>query len=884
MPSSEDDRLRGICPNCLKASGGIFPCPSCGFVPEADPAGWNRLRPGTLLQGRYLIGGVLGRGGFGITYRGKDMELELPLAIKEYFPAGLAARESTSRRVSPSGSEDEEDFRQGMDRFLEEAKLLARFENHPTIVSVRDHFRANGTAFMVMPLLEGVTFGRYLQNLGGRIPFSQAVSILMPVMDALHEVHAAGFIHRDVSPDNIFVTTSGQVRLLDFGAAKTAAALAGQRSHSIVLKKGYSPPEQYQSRGNLGPWTDVYGLGATLWRAVTGQVPPDAMDRLEEENLNPPSRLGISIPPEAEKALVRSLSIAPRDRPQSVRELQEFLFAKGGEKESPLPGSAGEGASVPRSQENGEEIPSRGTCSAGRTGRGDGPAGGFPPAEKGRISAESGPAPGASSTFPKKGFRILPLLFALGGAVLMVLFALAWVFSDRPGRDPSPVVAISPSPVEESAERASGTEEEVLQAEPEEPEEISPTASVPEEDPGQVVVRYYHFLENKRYRDAYALLSENRRSGISFGAWVAGYGQTVEQDPEQVDVIESGADRAKVRFLLRATERTDKPDVLRESRYEGVWRLIPVAGRWELDSASVHLLNRKYVSSLVGGEPVAREEPPMDARAFPEETPTPRPQTIIPTETPPSPTPQRSIRPTVVPHTPDETQAGVSPRKSGSSPTPETRGSGSGGEDPLAEGFRLFQSRRYAQAAPLLEEAIGRGSNDIRAYKALAVAYMEQGNYEKAVETARRSVLADPSDGDMKRIAAIAYYRMGEKDRAISAMEKAVHSASGDFRSRKLLTQLLIQAGRYREAMESCKTAISLNPNDPEVHYWKACLHLDDKTMVGAYEEYEILRRLGSPLARKLEKAFPENGGSPSQAQLSEIDRALADFRQASAP
>ena len=273
------------CPFCLENIEGSFPCPLCGFSPEDDQWGWNRLAPGTLLQDRYLVGGVLGRGGFGITYRGKDLKLGLPVAIKEYFPGGIAARESTSRQVAPSRRDDEADFVKGMDRFLEEANLLARFEDHPTIVSVRDHFRANGTVYMVMPLLQGVTLATYLANKGGRLPWKQALGILVPVMDALEEVHRAGWVHLDVSPDNLFITQTGQVRLLDFGAAKVSAGLAMQRSHSVVLKKGYAPPEQYQTQGKLGPWTDVYGLAATLYRCVVGQAPPDALDRLGEEAL-----------------------------------------------------------------------------------------------------------------------------------------------------------------------------------------------------------------------------------------------------------------------------------------------------------------------------------------------------------------------------------------------------------------------------------------------------------------------------------------------------------------------------------------------------------------------------------------------------------------------
>lgn len=320
--------LEGLCPNCLAPHEGNGPCLHCGYISQQGQGDWNRLRPGALLRERYLIGGILGRGGFGITYRGKDIELDMPLAIKEYFPAGLAARESSTREVYFSSKEDMDGFRQGMEKFLEEARVLARYENDSSIVSVRDHFRDNGTAYMVMPLLMGTTLKEYLEKHGEILPFDEAMQILSPIMDALDRIHADGFIHRDISPDNIFLTRAGQAKLLDFGAAKSALSLMARQSHSIILKKGYSPVEQYQTRGALGPWTDVYGMAATLYRMVTGQLPPDSLDRLSDGALLTPTRLGHPIPPRAELALLRALAVNPKDRPQSMMEFKEGLNGK----------------------------------------------------------------------------------------------------------------------------------------------------------------------------------------------------------------------------------------------------------------------------------------------------------------------------------------------------------------------------------------------------------------------------------------------------------------------------------------------------------------------------------------------------------------------------
>jgi serine/threonine protein kinase len=856
MSSAEDERLKGLCPNCLEPNGGTFPCPACGFVPSEEQEGWNRLRPGTLLQDRYLIGGILGRGGFGITYRGKDLRLELPLAIKEYFPAGLAARESTSRQVSASGSEDAEDFRQGMDRFLDEAKLLARFESHPTIVSVRDHFRANGTAYMVMPLLEGVTFERYLKNKGGRIPFEQALSILMPVMDALEQVHAAGLIHRDVSPDNIFITTSGQIRLLDFGAAKTAAALAARRSHSIVLKKGYSPPEQYQSRGNLGPWTDVYGLAATLYRAVTGQIPPDAMDRIDEDILVAPGTLGIPFPPSAEAGLLQGLAISSKNRPQSIREFQDYLM-----------GSASPAAGIPSP---GASRGSGGTAGMlAAPGVPDSPTA-FVPAAPGSsrpsdspssvpgapVSPATGAAPGRA---PSRAPKFLLLGGVLAAALLGAAFFLLGGSEEKKTVPPSDSVVAEASPAPKAFAPT---------AEPTEPPKVAPR-----EDPTRVVLQFYRFLDGGRLRDAYALLSQGKRAKVPYDVWASGYGQTESQQPEQINLIEAGPDRAKVRFVLHAVDRTSRAGVLVDRRYEGIWRLVPVDGRWRMDSASVRLITHKYV--MTEGEPDAEESGqagvPLKGRVVAEdasdgdegyssgsgEAPSAKvgaaPRPPVPTAVPrqPVPTKRPAAPPVKVP-----------------------------GGNSLAEGLRLFKARQYAQAAPILERAIAGGNNDIRVYRALALAYMEQGAYDRAVDVTKNSILADPSNPEMRRIAAMAYYRKGDRERAVDAAERAVHVDRRDFESWKFLAELLIRAGHSSsEAAKACAGAIGVNPNDPEVRYWRACLSLEEKSLEGARPDYEALRRMGSPLADKLRPAFPEDGSSSASQVMEQINRILSDFK-----
>jgi serine/threonine protein kinase len=202
-----------------------------------------------------------------------------------------------------------EQFAYGLDRFLDEARALARFDQHPGIVTVKSFFRAHGTGYCVMDYVEGLTLRQYLERQpGGRIPVEQAWRLLQPVMDALRAVHKEGLLHRDLAPDNIYITRDGRVKLLDFGAARFAAG-EHSRSLSIILKPGYAPEEQYRTRGKQGPWTDVYGLAATLYRAITGTVPPEALDRLDQDDLVAPSRLGIGITAGQEEVLLKALAV-----------------------------------------------------------------------------------------------------------------------------------------------------------------------------------------------------------------------------------------------------------------------------------------------------------------------------------------------------------------------------------------------------------------------------------------------------------------------------------------------------------------------------------------------------------------------------------------------
>ncbi len=260
--------IERLCYGCFQEKEPGIPCPHCGFN-EKDEQPYLALPLGTILNGRYLIGKVLGIGGFGITYLGYDLTLEIKVAIKEYMPSALATRHPDHYSVALTGRV-EEDYQYGMERFLDEAKILAKLQNTPHIVSVQNYFKENGTAYFVMEYIDGMSLKAYLAKNGDKIPYNQAIAILQPIMQALVQVHAMNLLHRDISPDNIYITSKGESRLLDFGAARFA--LGDGKSVSVILKHGYAPEEQYSSHGNQGPWTDVYAMGATMYRCITGQL------------------------------------------------------------------------------------------------------------------------------------------------------------------------------------------------------------------------------------------------------------------------------------------------------------------------------------------------------------------------------------------------------------------------------------------------------------------------------------------------------------------------------------------------------------------------------------------------------------------------------------
>ena len=281
------------------------------------------LRAGTVLNNRYIVGRVLGQGGFGITYVAFDSQLQAKVAVKEYMPSDMATRvEGTT--VSIMMDTRAEDFTYGAERFQEEARTLAKFIGHPNIAGVSSYFDENDTSYFVMDYIEGVSFKSYIANNGGKVSVDETLNVMIPVLRALTAVHAEGFIHRDVTPDNIYISKDGNVKLLDFGSARYSI---GDKSKSldVILKVGYAPKEQYIRRGRQGPFTDVYSCAACFYAALTGYLPPESLERLDHDELVPVSQAGVDIPEWLDKAILKGLAVQPEDRFQSAAEFLDAI-------------------------------------------------------------------------------------------------------------------------------------------------------------------------------------------------------------------------------------------------------------------------------------------------------------------------------------------------------------------------------------------------------------------------------------------------------------------------------------------------------------------------------------------------------------------------------
>jgi len=325
-----------ICPSCFREYEGAK-CPHCNGAHNHE----HQLPVGTLLRDRYKIGKVLGQGGFGITYIAWDTLMHRTVAVKEFYPSGTVFRRSQrSLELECVSKELVPHYEYSKERFLREAGALVKFQSIPQVVDILDFARENGTAYIIMEYVKGVDLRKYILRKGRCLTVTETFRILRPVMEALAQVHRGGIVHRDISPDNIILDPMGGAKLLDFGAVRSVMAPDVEKdldkSTEAIVKHGFAPIEQYNTRGGLGPWTDEYAMCATIWYCLTGKVPDDASIRMSEET-DPDWCTIPDLPEHQQKALTKGFSRRAKDRFRSMDELLAALFPEPPVPEPPVP-------------------------------------------------------------------------------------------------------------------------------------------------------------------------------------------------------------------------------------------------------------------------------------------------------------------------------------------------------------------------------------------------------------------------------------------------------------------------------------------------------------------------------------------------------------------
>ena len=313
------------CYNCMKeyqGRGNI--CPWCGYDQTSGPKELYYLSPGVVLANRYTVGVQINTGGFGIIYKAWDNTLDKMVAIKEYFPGGIANRIPGKKEVLVYSPKNMKEYQRGKEKFLNEARTVAKFNNHPNILDVYDFFEDNNTAYMIMDFLDGMSYKDYIRKKGGTDDVETAVNVTLCVLDALKVVHKAGILHRDINPSNIFICRTGEVKLIDFGASRIE-----NTDMTRILTPHYAPPEQYTTKGKEGAYTDLYALGATLYTALTGVKPEESTDRQTEDHLKAPREIRPEIPEYVSNAVMRAMAVNPQLRYQNADQFKNALLNKG---------------------------------------------------------------------------------------------------------------------------------------------------------------------------------------------------------------------------------------------------------------------------------------------------------------------------------------------------------------------------------------------------------------------------------------------------------------------------------------------------------------------------------------------------------------------------
>ena len=306
-----------LCMGCMnQIEDHLAACPYCGFHEAAFKQESYYLDPGTIVGGRYILGRVLSYGGHTISYLGMDAQAGRKVIVKEYLPSDFSTRSEGEKEVTIYSGDGQIQFERGLTNFLNEANRIQHLQHPEGIARIYDCMAENDTGYVISEYVEGQTLKEVLEA-GKKYSVNEARAFMKKILRGLAEVHKLNIVHCDISPETIMITSSGEIKLLDFGAARYVTT-ANSKSLSIILKRGYAPEEQYRSRGVRGPWTDVYALGAVMYRMITGVIPQESVERVLAEELKEPSRLGVSIPENTENALMNALNIYQAERTPSA--------------------------------------------------------------------------------------------------------------------------------------------------------------------------------------------------------------------------------------------------------------------------------------------------------------------------------------------------------------------------------------------------------------------------------------------------------------------------------------------------------------------------------------------------------------------------------------
>lgn len=310
---------RSLCGNCFSPMKGDK-CKKCGYTETRTFSEHDALPVGTKLNGRYIIGKILGRGGFGITYLAYDENESKAVAVKEYYP-DAAVRAEDNISVEPMTSYQSDEFSEGLERFFREADIIRSFRESTDILGLYDVFRMNGTAYYAMEFFNGISLKSYISG-GKKLTEGQAVNIAEQLLPALSVIHKGGILHRDVSPDNIMLCTNGRAALIDFGSARILAN-SERQNMSVILKDGFAPIEQYQRESNQGSWTDIYSLGMSLYYSITGKSPDNPIIRIEDDSafLKETDKLSEDM----KKILRKACAVRKEDRYSQADEMLEDI-------------------------------------------------------------------------------------------------------------------------------------------------------------------------------------------------------------------------------------------------------------------------------------------------------------------------------------------------------------------------------------------------------------------------------------------------------------------------------------------------------------------------------------------------------------------------------